>query len=83
MLRRVPRKTYNTLVQAIDLGKPEKVAEEALDTEGKPFLTWRITDPVFTVPWRPVPVEEREYDVFSLSEDSFDPEKDDKLPCES
>lgn len=54
-----------TLVQASNLAQPERVAEQILDTEGRPYMTWRITDPVMQY-LETVPRGERCKHIFSL-----------------
>lgn len=65
----------NTLVQVSTLAKPEKVAEQVLDTEGRPYLTWRITDPILQY-LESVSREDRERQVFSMDKTGLATAKD-------
>lgn len=65
----------SNLVQVSTLAKPEKVAEEVLDPDGRPYLTWRITDPILQY-LESVPQEERTKQIFSLDKTGIIAAKD-------
>lgn len=64
-----------TLVQATSLAAPEKVSEEVLDPEGRPYQTWRITDPVMQY-LESVPEDQRARQIFSLDKPTVVAAKD-------
>lgn len=56
------------IVRVATLASPEKVVEEVLGPDGKPYLTWRITDPIMQF-LESVPREERSLQIFSMEKE--------------
>lgn len=52
------------LVQVATLAAPEKSVETQLDPEGRPYLTWKVTDPILQY-LESLPQQERSSQVFS------------------
>jgi hypothetical protein len=65
----------DNLVQVSSLASPEKVAEQVLDPNGRPYLTWRITDPIMQY-LESVPREERTKQIFSIDKTGMITAKD-------
>jgi hypothetical protein len=65
----------HNLVQVTTLAKPEKVAEQVLDPEGRPYLTWRITDPISQY-LESVPREDRSRQLFAMEKTDLITAKD-------
>lgn len=68
-------KPVESFVQVSSLARPEKVAEKVLDPDGRPYLTWRITDPILEY-LESVPRDERSTKVFSLGKPGLVTAKD-------
>jgi hypothetical protein len=65
----------DNLVQVSSLAKPEKIAEQVLDPDGRPYLTWRITDPIMQY-LESVPRENRSKQIFSMDKEHVITAKD-------
>lgn len=65
----------NTLVEVATLATPERITEEILDPEGRPYLTWRITDPISQY-LETVPRKERARHIFSVGKQDIVAAKD-------